>query len=330
MNNNVSQNNNTVTVSLPTSQYGKQGPLGPPGPSGSEQGPPGLTGSIGPVGPLGPPGLQGEQGPPGLTGSIGPVGPLGPPGIIGEQGPLGPPGPSGSQGLPHNLQENTETGAFTTISITGSVISASSFTGSLYGTASYAPTSSFVISASYAPFTSQSLEGEQAIELLNAAPKQLDFRLVNKSTGSMLKNEWFASSDLKWEFVAPISGKVILTIGYLQSTQDSGNFGPQYTGGPRIALSPTTPVSSSIIIDDDDIDLYGPFSNITQLWNWDNTTDNLVTISPINILKTGLTPGITYTYYLYTQAYLIKPLTDFTMQLEIGNYLQATSVVTTT
>ena len=89
-------------------------------------------------------------------------------------------------------------------------------------------------------------------------------------------------------------------------------------------------ISSDIIIDDDDIDLYGPFSNITQLWNWDNTTDNLVTISPINILKTGLTPGITYTYYLYTQAYLIKPLTDFTMQLEIGNYLQATSVVTTT
>ena len=35
-------------------------------------------------------------------------------------------------------------------------------------------------------------------------------------------------------------------------------------------------------------------------------------------------------YYLYTQAYLIKPLTDFTMQLEISNYLQATSVVTTT
>ena len=305
MSNNVSQNNNTITVSLPTSQYGKQGLEGFPGPSGS-QGIPGLTGSIGPTGPSG---SQGKQG---------------------NQGPLGSVGPSGSQGLPHNLQENTETGAFTTIPITGSIISASSFTGSLYGTASYVPTSFFVTSASYAPFTSQSLEGEQAIELLDAAPKQLDFRLVNKSTGSMLINEWFASSDLKWEFVAPISGKVILTIGYLQSTQDSGNFGPQYTGGPRIAFSPTSPVSSSIIIDDDDIDLYGPFSNITQLWNWDNTTDNLVTISPINILKTGLTPGITYTYYLYTQAYLIKPLTDFTMQLEISNYLQATSVVTTT
>ena len=227
MNNNVSENNNIVSVSLPISQYGKKGPIGSPGPSGS-QGIPGLTGSIGPIGPLGPQGLQGEQGPPGLTGSIGPVGPLGPPGIIGEQGPLGPPGPSGSQGLPHNLQENTETGAFTTLSITGSIISASSFTGSLYGTASYAPTSSFVTSASYAPFTSQSLEGEQAIEILNAAPKQLDFKIVSKSTGSvMLRNEWFASSDLKWEFVAPISGKIILTIGYLKSTQDPGNFSPQ-------------------------------------------------------------------------------------------------------
>jgi len=305
MNNNVSENNNIVNVSLPTSRYGKPGLTGFPGPSGS-------------------------QGIPGLTGSIGPIGPSGSQGLQGEQGPLGPIGPSGSQGPPHNLQENTETGASTTISITGSIISASSLTGSLYGTASYVPTSFFVTSASYAPFTSQSLEGEQAIELLDAAPKQLDFRLVNKSTGSMLKNEWFASSDLKWEFVAPVSGKVILTIGHLQSTQDSGNFGPQYTGGPRITFSPTSPVSSSIIIDDDDIDLYGPFSNTTQLWNWDNTTDNLVTISPINILKTGLTPGQSYTYYLYTQAYLIKPLTDFTMQLEISNYLQATSVVTTT
>jgi len=305
MSNNVSENNNIVSVSLPTSQYGKKGLIGLPGPSGS-------------------------QGIPGLTGSIGPAGPSGSQGLQGEQGPLGPVGPSGSQGPPHNLQENTETGAFTTIPITGSIVSASSFTGSLYGTASYVPTSFFVTSASYAPFTSQSLEGEQAIELLDAAPKQLDFRLVSKSTGSMLKNEWFASSDLKWEFIAPISGKVILTIGLLKSTQDSGVFSPVYIGGPRIAISPTSPVSSSIIINDDDIDPYGPFSNITRLWDWDNTTDMTTTNSPINLLKTGLTPGQSYTYYLYTQAYLIKALTDFTMQLEISNYLQATSVVTTT
>jgi hypothetical protein len=283
--NKVTSNNNVITVSLPTAQYGPQGQQGLPGPSGSQ-------------------GLSGIQ------------------------------GPSGSQGFPRNLQENLETGAITTIPITGSIISASSFTGSLYGTSSHTLTSLFAISASYAPFSSESLQGEQAIELLNAAPQQLYFNTASKSSGALEKNEWFASTDLKWEFTAPISGQAILTIPYIRSSMSFSGPGSAFRiGGTRIALSQTSPISSSIIIDNSNIDNYGPFSNTTVLWLWGpdgDGGDSFLTFGPINLIESNLTPGQDYTYYLYCQAYLINGLSSYTMNIDIQNYLQATSVVTTT
>lgn len=285
--------------------YGPQGLQGPIGPTGATSI---VSGSQGP---------QGEQGEQGEIGSTGPTGP---------QGPIGP---SGSIGNSHPLQDITNSSSFTDTPITASIIKANTFIGDLNGTSSYAYTASFVTSASYASVVSGSLEGGQAIEILNGAPKQLDFRTASLQITNLVRNEWMASDNLKWEFIAPVSGKVILTIGFLSWKADKlTSYGsPTYIGGPAIAISQVAPGGATVRIDDDDIDNYGPFSNDKWLWDVDAASEDQVAFSPINLVQSGLTPGVSYTYYLYVQARQTQPLSIYVSDIKVENYLQATSIL---
>lgn len=285
--------------------YGPQGFQGIAGPTGSAST---TSGSQGP---------QGEQG---IQGEIGPTGPVGPVGPIGE---------SGSIGNSRPLQDMTNSSSFTDIPITASIIEANTFIGDLNGTSSYAYTASFVTSASYASVVSGSLEGGQAIEILNGAPKQLDFRIANLQITDLARNEWMASDNLKWEFIAPVSGKVILTIGFLSWKADKlTSYGdPTYIGGPAIAISQVAPGGTTVRIDDGDIDSYGPFSNDKWLWDVDGASEDQAAFSPINLVQSGLTPGVSYTYYLYVQARQTQPLNTYVSDIKVENYLQATSIL---
>lgn len=283
-------------------------------------GPQGLQGPIGPTGATSI--ISGSQGPQGEQGEQGEIGPTGP------TGPQGPIGPSGSIGNSRPLQDIANSSSFTDTPITASIIKANTFIGDLNGTSSYAYTASFVTSASYSPVVSESLEGRQAIEILNGAPKQLAFRTASLERDDLERDDWMASDNLKWEFIAPVSGKVILTIGFLswKITKLTSYGSVMYAGGPAIAISQVTPGSDSIKIVDNDIDNYGPFSNNKLLWNVDNDVEGYVSFSPINIIQSGLTPGVSYTYYLYIQAKQTPPF-NYLSTINVSNYLQATSIL---
>ena len=254
--NKVTSNNNVITVSLPTAQYGPQGQQGLPGPSGSQ-------------------GLSGIQ------------------------------GPSGSQGFPRNLQENLETGAITTIPITGSIISASSFTGSLYGTSSWAENSYSAVTASYALFAATSLDGSQSLAILAGMPKQLYFKNVSITANRIeTDGKWYADpTNLKWEFQSPSSGKVILDIGFMIK---SGN-DPSYTKLQATNRSPTTS-SQWYTLEGNSFNNYIVGTGSFLDPQWEEYIDTLIfpthfntsiSTSGYSTTLTGLTSGSDYTIYLY-------------------------------
>ena len=238
-------------------------------------------------------GLQGPQGIQGPSGSQGPQGETGSIGIQGPQGPLG------------TLQQVTEQGSFTTIPITGSIISASSFTGSLYGTSSWAENSYSAVTASYASFAATSLDGSQSLAILAGMPKQLYFKNVNITANRIeTDGEWYADpTNLKWEFQSPSSGKVILDIGFMIK---SGN-DPSYTKLQATNRSPTTS-SQWYTLEGDSFNNYIVGTGSFLDPQWEEYIDTLIfpthfntsiSTSGYSTTLTGLTSGSDYTIYLY-------------------------------
>lgn len=264
------------------------------------RGPQGIEGPQGPTGPAGPQGEQGIQGIQGIPGETGSQGPSGSRGFTGPQGPIGPIG---------TLQQVTEQGAITTVPITASIISASSFTGSLQGTSSWAENANSAITASYALLSATSLDGIEALDILAGMPKQLYFNEVDFSANKtdVSQGDYYANtSSLKWEFTSPSSGKVLLEIGFMSKQANLASYTQMY-GTDRV------PDSSSVWYDisgftnsyiqgtgsflDPQYTMF--FSQVRPFpdhWEVDRSS------AGFSRAVTGLTSGSQYTIYCYLDA----------------------------
>jgi hypothetical protein len=207
-------------------------------------------------------------------------------------------GPIGN--IPHSLEDIMEAGPSTTLPITASIINAS-FTGSLYGTSSWVTNPvSYVNSASYSISSQSSTQGTQAIEILGGMPKQLYYNHISYyNTPYITSNTYVGSNNIKWTFTAPASGKVILSLGYAKAVARlrSPIFTP-VTGWVRGYLSNVDSGGGNVIIDEDDIDPYNLEDQI-DLFKFNGLNQTEYLMGPLIFLKTGLTPGNTYTYYFY-------------------------------
>ena len=295
--------------------------------------------SIGPQGNPGPSPI-GPIGNEGISGSRGPQGPQGPQGIIGSQGDIGPtgsqgePGISGSTGITHPLNSILEQGSFTNFHITASIISASTFIGNLEGTSSWVSNiSSYVISASYTQIASSSLSGTQALETLSGMPKQLYYDKINNDiVSSLISNGYYWGSDkLKWSFIAPPSGKVILFLSHIlfrlkNTTQLPGI---TFVGRRSSYISTVNPGGEDVVISN--ASGYNLTNRVFLSFQGEEglLTENFqeeFMVSPLIYLVTDLTPNIEYTYYMYFRL----DRSSFVFQDRVilsNNVLLATSVI---